>query len=189
MPSNFFQLKRVSLRRGLTLLELITAVALFAVITLAVTKVFLSVSDVQRKIYQDQNLEGDLRYAMNVLFEEAKEAKMFSTDRCGATGCVGCNNKYFCTPAGDNTTLCMQNQHGDCISYFLENGQLVVQRDTQKYTLTSNEVTMESLKFNTAILEAFQSQNGRTVEIFAKIKNKESDGASLLYQTAITKTP
>ena len=176
------------LRAGLTLLELVVALALFAMVALVITKVFLNVSDVQRKIYLDQNIEGDLRYAINVLADEAKKASLHGTE-CDSY-CSGCLNKYFCTATGPGmppfTKVCL-NEGGSCVQYYLSGGQLVVQRASATYTITSTDVVIDKLEFKTDLVDA--TEKGNTLEVFARAKNKEADGNPMLFQTAITNNP
>ncbi len=172
-------------KTGLTLIELLVALALFAVVTLIVTKVFMNVTDVQRRIYQDQNLEGDLRYAVNVLSDEAQRAKIHSTE-CDSY-CTACSGKFFCLGISTSSVVCLAAQDNSCVQYYQSNGQLIVQRGAQTYAITSSDVTLESLVFKHDLLDA--AQNGNSLEIFARVKNKDAGGGSLVYQTALTKNP
>lgn len=173
--------------RGLTLLELVVALALFAILILAITRVFLNVSDVQQRVYQDQNIESDLRYGIGVLVDEAKKGKPHSSDVCQGTTLTGCTGKYFCMLGGSSDKVFLRDKSDNCVQYYLSNGQLMVQRGAQIYTLTSSDIVLDILQFDVNLVDAPQS--GNSLMVFAKARTREVGGPNILYQTAVTNNP
>lgn len=161
--------------RGLTLIELIVAVGLFAILTLAITRVYLRVIDVQQRINQEQNLEGDLKYAMNVLTDETSKAKIHTAD-CGS--CTGCAGKYFCSDGAGR--LCMLDANSNCVEYFLDaNKQIIVKRGGgTEYVITSKDIAVQTLNFEIG-------SRGDYFKILANIRSTEYPSQSLVYQTLI----
>jgi type II secretory pathway pseudopilin PulG len=165
---------------GLTLLELVVAVSLFAILILVATKTFTKITDIQNRTKDEQNIEGDLRYAMGVFVDEVRVASKHPTGEstCAADGtCVG---KYYCTSA-DNITLYLRDTNNLCVTYTLTNGQLVVSRNGTNYTITSDDVTVDSLQFLPSALSD-------RILIKLKASGASDYNKSISYQTAITST-
>lgn len=171
---------RHNLKPALTLLELVVAVSLFAILTLAATRVFLRVMDVQGKMQEQQTLEGDFRYAINVFVDEVNKAKIYNTSTCTCDGYAGCDAAaYFCQY---NSHLCLTDANNTCIEYFLSGNQLQVKRAAATYTITSRDIVIDNLSFVIAAPTSTKS-----VSLRAKLRANENNGETMFYQTTITK--
>lgn len=169
------------LPRGLTLLELIVAIGLFAILTLAVTRIYLRVVDVQQKINEEQNLEGDLRYAINILTSEAQASQINTGAVTGCVSCVdtSCNGKFFCTNSTKDR-LCLIDKSNNCVQYYLTSEQLIVQRGSAtQYAITSKDIAINQLVFEVG-------SQGNYVVVKTSLKSKEVKPQNLVYQTTIS---
>lgn len=165
---------------GLTLLELVVSVSLFAVLILVATKTFTKITDIQNRTKDEQNIEGDLRYAMGVFVDEVRAASKHVGPADTTCGGDVCNNVYFClNPTND--LLYVRDANYICVMYYLENGRLVVNRGGTSYTITSDDVTVNSLKFLPSALSD-------RVLIKLKASGASDYNKSISYQTAITST-
>ena len=164
---------------GLTLLELVVSVSLFAILILVATKTFTRITDIQNRTKDEQNIEGDLRYAMGVFTDEARNATLHQIADAGCGG-ADCSGVYFCTDAS-NDTLYLRDKNNICVKYHIANNNLVVERGLNTYTITSNDVVVNTAKFLPSALSD---------RILVKFKaTGASDYAkSISYQTAITNT-
>ncbi|NCN25104.1 hypothetical protein COT94_00655 [Candidatus Falkowbacteria bacterium CG10_big_fil_rev_8_21_14_0_10_37_14] len=171
--------------QALTLIELIVAVSLFAILALAITRVFLRVMDVQDKITNQQNLEGDLRYALGVLTDETKKSKKFIAAECSAY-CSCSSDTYFCVNSvapGIKNKLCVLDNKDVCVQYYVTNGRLIAQRLASVYTITSADIFINKIYFDTL------TSNSSTVAIRLSATSTKNANESVYYQTAITNTP
>lgn len=164
---------------GLTLMELVVSISLFAILILVATKTFTKITDIQNRTKDEQNIEGDLRYATGVFMDEARNALLHESpdSTCGGAGCTGV---YFCTDAGGDT-LYLRDKNNICVTYSLINNNLVVNRGGTTYTITSNDVVVNSVKFLPSTL------NDRVL-IKLKASGASDFKKSISYQTAITST-
>jgi type II secretory pathway pseudopilin PulG len=164
---------------GLTLLELVVSVSLFAILILVATKTFTKITDIQNRTKNEQNIEGDLRYAMGVFVDEVRAASKHSSAEslCPSSACA---NKYYCTDDGNNT-LYLRDINDICVTYTLTNNHVVVTRGGTSYTITSDDVTVNSLQFLPSALSD-------RVLIKLKASGASDYNKSISYQTAITST-
>ena len=163
---------------GLTLLELVISISLFAVLTLVATRAYTKITEIQDRTKDLQNMEGDLRYAMNVLADEAKNATPHTAGGDPACGGAGCNNVYFCTSLGQ---LYLRDKNGVCVTYSLSGSNIVINRNGTNYTITSNDVTVSTLTFAT-------STAGDRVLLKLRASGSTDYNKTINYQTAVTNT-
>lgn len=165
---------------GLTLMELVVSISLFAVIILIATKTFTKITDIQNRTKDEQNIEGDLRYAMGVFVDEVRAASLHQAldIDCGTTVC---NSTYFCT-LNANTVLYLRDKNNVCVRYYKSGNSLVVERGGTTYTITSNDVTVDSVKFLPSALSD-------RILVQLKAHGSSDYNKSISYQTAITSTP
>src|SRR3989344_7553270 len=105
--------RKIKQTRGISLIELLVAITLFSFMILAATQIFKMVIDGQRSAISAQNVQENIRYAMEKISKEIRMAQISNTD-CLPAGV----NKVFNTAAG-STELYFKNQYGDCVTYYL----------------------------------------------------------------------
>ncbi len=164
---------------GLTLLELVVSIALLAVLVLVATKTFTKVTDIQNRTKDEQNLEGDLRYAMGVFADEVKTASLHHNMDADCGG-PGCSNVYFCT-FPNSSILYVRDKNDSCVYYSVIDNQLVVNRNGTSYTITSDDVVINSINF-------LPSSLSDRILIQLKATGASDYNKSISYQTAITST-
>ena len=136
-------LKKLKSVKGVSLIELIVSVALFSVLILSATGIFKMVIDGQRSSISAQNVQENMRYAMEKMSKEIRMAQVSNQD-CGS----GATNKVFNTANGGEE-LYFKNQNGDCITYYLENNRLKVIAGADAATgfVTPAKIEVSNLKF------------------------------------------
>ena len=108
-------------KSGVSLIELIVSITLFSVLMLAATQIFKMVVDGQRGAISAQNVQENIRYAMEKMSKEIRMARISNTDCSGAAV-----NKVFNTANG-GSKLYFKNKNGDCVAYYLENNRLKIE--------------------------------------------------------------
>ena len=107
--------------RGVSLLELMVAMAIFSVLILLATGIFKMVVDGQRSAISAQNVQESMRYAMEKIGKEIRMAGISNKD-CLPSGSNRIFNKT--TDANGNDQLFFKNKNGICVTYYLENNRL-----------------------------------------------------------------
>ena len=123
---NFWKKKE----KGFTLIELLVSVAIFSILILSATGIFVKIMNVQKKALAIQEVQDNISYTMEMI---SKEIRMMSeiTTKNNASG-----------------TLVFKNSKDQNIVYNLSNGQL--QRSVDggaSQVITSSDVTVSDLTF------------------------------------------
>lgn len=113
-------IKKFKAESGVSLIELIVSIALFSILILSATQIFKMVIDGQRSAISAQNVQENMRYAMEKMSKEIRMAQI-SNQGCGSAAI----NKVFNTADGERE-LYFKNKNGDCITYYLENNRLKI---------------------------------------------------------------
>lgn len=132
---------------GASLIELLLAVAIFSVLILAATGIFRMVVQGQRSAIAAQNVQENIRYAMEKMSKEMRMAQI-SNDDCLA----GAVYKVFNTDK-DDSELYFKNQYGNCVVYYLDGDRLKIALGDGSGNLTADgyvtpdKVKVSGLKF------------------------------------------
>jgi prepilin-type N-terminal cleavage/methylation domain-containing protein len=119
--------KKIKNQKGTSLIELLVAVTLFSVIILSATSIFKSVIDGQRNSISAQNVQENIRYAMERMSKEIRMAKI-SNHNCEQLFFPQptAANKVFNISGGNNDILYFKNKDDICVAYYLESNRLKI---------------------------------------------------------------
>ena len=100
-------------KRGFTLMEMMIAVAIFALITVMAASIFRNTMTAQRQSISEVDAEESVKYFMEVFSREVRTAERNSStgDVCG----VGSN--HILVASDDGSELYFKNQAGACVVY------------------------------------------------------------------------
>ena len=154
--------------RGYSLLEMMVSVAMFAVIFLMITSIYLSLVESQRSVIATQNIQESMKFIFEVMSKEIRTASK-SDDFCSTQ--LGLNadnapaNKIFnIDSSGAEPILYFENKNKKCVAYFLEDdagvGRLKINRDGEEMFVTPDDINLENLNFNVYddVIGAFHSR-------------------------------
>ncbi|HDO23638.1 MAG TPA: prepilin-type N-terminal cleavage/methylation domain-containing protein [bacterium] len=118
-------------RAGFTLVEMMVAVGIFAVVMVVALSSFLNISDVQKKIRSFQIVNDNLSYAMETIVKEI---------RTGAS---------YCASSCTQSSFSFVNAQGFSVVYRLNNNAIEKSNDggVNFLLLTSPEIKITDLKF------------------------------------------
>ena len=133
--------RRIKSGRGVSLIELMVALAIFSVLILLATQIFKMVVDGQRSAIAAQNVQENMRYALEKMGKEIRMAQVSNTDCLGAA-----TNKIFNT-ANSDSQLYFKNKDGQCLTYYLENNRLKIAVGAGANFITPAKIAVSSLKF------------------------------------------
>ncbi|OIO52875.1 MAG: hypothetical protein AUJ11_00160 [Parcubacteria group bacterium CG1_02_44_65] len=111
-------LRKIKNNRGVSLLELVVAISIFSFLMLSSVQIFKMVVDGQRNAVSAQNVQENIRYAMEKISKEIRMAQ--ASDAACEPAAV---YKVFNTTAG-SSALHFKNQDGQCLTYYLEDNRL-----------------------------------------------------------------
>jgi prepilin-type N-terminal cleavage/methylation domain-containing protein len=151
----------IGTRKAFTLVEIVVAVAVFAVIVLAAVRVFQSSLQAQRDINWDYTLQSDSQYFLGVMARELSGALKSSAGECDVAAGY--------TFATDGATLNFKNSSSQCVIYASEaNGgvdRIKVDRDGSSSYLSGLGVDVNALAFSVADSGATTSQPLVTINL------------------------
>ena len=196
---NLFFIK-IKQTRGTSLLELLVAVTIFAVIILSSAQIFKVVIDGQRNVMSAQNVQENIRYTMEKISREARMAHISNRD-CEAfvaplsPTLVRANYKVFNVAIGPySDILYFKNKDDKCVAYYLRDNYLRVKAETLSGEVVSADITpskieVSNLRFYAVgdVVGAFHSlQSYVTISMDIKSVGPELHEQSMKIQSTIS---
>ena len=171
--------------KGLTLMEMIVAIAVFLVVVIMSSNIFTAVMSGQKRSIAQQNTQENMRYVFEVLGKEIRQAQRSDQDCFGAGV-----NRVFNTAGGDSI-LYFKNEEDECVAYFLLDGVLVVRRGVRMASTTPEFLEISGLTFdvtdNLIIAGASARVQPRiTIKMRAAARNETLNTVMLNMQTTIS---
>lgn len=133
--------KKFKTESGVSFIELIAAVSVFTILMLAAVQIFKAVVDGQRNSVSAQNVQENMRYALEKISREIRMAQV-----AGSCACGGANRIFNINNGGQK--LCFKNKDGQCATYYLENNRFKTTVGADTYFITPAKVEAGNLKFN-----------------------------------------
>lgn len=165
------------------MVELLVVVALFALIVITSTQIFQMVLEGQRNAVAAQNVQENIRYALEVMSKELRMAKQSDVE-CMAAG----TNKVY-NISDDNAILYFKNKDDQCVSYYLESGRLKINRNSIINFITPSDIVVSNMKFDVVdnlIAGEFTIQPTVTIELDVYNEGKDMHKQNLKIQTTIS---
>jgi len=180
--------KLIKNNRGVSLLELVVAITIFSFLILSSTQIFKMVVEGQRNAVSAQNVQENIRYAMEKISKEIRMAQISDT-ACEPTAVY----KVFNTTSSDSI-LHFKNQDGQCLTYYLEDNRLKVTVADGLAVLADGFITpakieVSNLKFFVAddLIGAFHSlQPYVTMSLDIKAAGPALQQQSMKMQTTVS---
>ncbi|MCK4553738.1 prepilin-type N-terminal cleavage/methylation domain-containing protein [Candidatus Parcubacteria bacterium] len=143
--------KTLKSNAGVTLLEMMVAVAIFSVVMLSATKIFQIVIESQRSAIAAQNLQESMRYAFEVMAKEIRMAqKITSGSDCTGLYNIPSSNIIYYLPSSQE--LRFKNIYNECVKYYLNGTRLKIGRNPDVGSavegyITPDEIEVSNLEF------------------------------------------
>jgi prepilin-type N-terminal cleavage/methylation domain-containing protein len=102
--------KRQQYERGYSLIELMVAVSVFAIVMSVSSGMFITSMKGQRKAFSNQNLADNVRYAMEIITREVRMGRGFTVGNAGT-----CSNNCLIS-----FTSSMPRRDGKTVTFFLD---------------------------------------------------------------------
>ncbi len=155
--------------RAFTLVELLVATAVFAIVIGIISGIFISGIQQQRRVLISQFLLDQTSFVLEYM---SRALRMAAKDLTGS--CIPAGSNYQLTYGGSGLKFKNHLRNDDCQEFFLQDGQLKYWKQSTGETLplTPNKLEITQLKFNLS----GESQNDNlqpAVTIFLNIKGKD----------------
>jgi len=144
---------KINNQKGHTLLEMVVAVAIFSVLFLMITNIYLMMTQNQNRVIATQNIQESMKFVFEMISKEMRTARK-SDNTCStflpAASVPDTNNKVYNT-ADSGAVFYFENKDGQCVVYLLEAygpvGGFKIIRDTEEYFVTPDELNLENMHF------------------------------------------
>jgi len=174
-----------STERGVTLIEMLAAVAIFAITVGAISGIFISVIRVQRRVLATQELLDQTSYVLEYMGRALRMAKKDT-----AASCIPIGTNYQTDPPPNNIWIKFIDYQDNCTLFILGAGQIkktIIGVSTDD--LTSSKLQVNSLKFNLSGETGADTLQPR-VTIFLKILGRgTTERPEVQIQTSISQRP
>ncbi|MCK9578937.1 MAG: type II secretion system GspH family protein [Methanoregula sp.] len=153
--------------KGFTLLELIVAVGVFAIIALSATSIFQKVVEGQRRAIAAQNTQESVRYVLETISKEIRNAKVNDDSLPSCSG-IDAGKIFKLVSASE---LKFKNQYGSCVIYKIDSSAFKISRDngTSFMPITPDNVQISNLNF------ILKNGGQNAVAVVMKIENNTTD--------------
>ncbi|OGF26723.1 hypothetical protein A2303_06440 [Candidatus Falkowbacteria bacterium RIFOXYB2_FULL_47_14] len=139
--------KIINNNRGLTLIEIVVATALFSMVSYAAVVTFQGVMKSQRSTVISQNVQESMRYALEIMGKEMRMAQKRISGDCVLSN----NNRIYDTndASGVGDSLSFINSRKACVTYSLVGGRIRINRfgEPSSYYITPNDIVINDLSF------------------------------------------
>jgi len=174
--------------KGVSLIEMLAAVAIFAITVGAISGIFISAVRSQRRILATQELLDQTSYVLEYMGRALRMAKKDTAGSCLTTCGANCNYE---NPGGNISRIKFIDYNNVCTEYFLDTatGQLKKTAGGTTSELTSTKLTVNSLKFNLSGESGNDTLQPR-VTIFLDILGRgTTERPEIQIQTSISQRP
>ena len=166
---------------GFTLLESMVAVAIFALLIVSATDVFMSIIRSQRNTLSSKNAQESVSYALEVMAKELRMAKI-DDGTCGAAQQI-----YAVDESGERVRF--RNYQDVCVTYELDEttGRLKIWRGENHWAyMTPANINISQLNFFASHLDVANEQPLITIRFDLSYLNSETGQQSLQIQTSVS---
>jgi len=126
-------------QKGLTLIEILIAVAMLSMTIIAVSGLFVAGINYHRRVLATQELIDQTSYIMEYMSRALRMAK-----RDANGGCIQAGRNYELTSDG----IKFLSSNGDCTEFYLDGGQIKKKIGALSWNLLSSTFTVKFLNFS-----------------------------------------
>ena len=174
---------------GFTLVEAMVSVAIFAILMVSATDIFLSIVRSQRNTLSSKNAQEAVNYALEIMSKELRMAKV-DDGYCEAAQKVYAVFDENGQPveSEDGPTIKFRNYEDKCVVYELDNvnKRLKVTRDGSWAYMTPANITISDLSFYVQHGNIQNEQPLVTVRFILSYFNSEAGQQTMQVQTSIS---
>ncbi len=171
-------------KSGVSVIEVLVSVLIFATIILSSTQIFKLVIDGQRIAIASQNVQESLKYFLEVT---AKEIRMAQKND-GSCGDIPADQVFATTTNALGDVLNFRNYYGECTSYFLASSsnsvRFKITRNAASDYISPSKIKIDDLNFN--LIFATSSQPLVTIVLKAHALDQAQFKSEMITQTSLS---
>jgi prepilin-type N-terminal cleavage/methylation domain-containing protein len=171
--------------KGFTLVELLMASAVFSIVVVIISGIFVAAVNTQRNILSAKKVLGQTSYAMEFM---SRALRMAVKDT--GQGCITAGYNYDYHPTYGNQGIRFKNhlQGDECQEFYLEGGQIKFKRNASSPTpqvldLTSSDMEITDLRF---FLSGETQNDDLQPMVTIYLEAKTGDSPTIKLQTSIS---
>lgn len=169
------------MKNAFTLIEMLVVIAIFFLIGGVISGMFISGISIQRKILTTQEILDQTSFLVEYI---GRALRMAKKDDLEGTNCLsGEKVNYEITQGGRGIKF--RNYKNDCQEFYLEGNQIKENKAGTIFPLTSQKISVKSLKFN-LIGEAQEDNFQPRVTISLEIEGRGKSPSKFRIQTTIS---
>jgi len=176
---------------GFTLVESMVTVAIFSMLIVSATNIFLSIIRSQRNTLASKNAQEAVSYALEVMTKELRMAKV-DDGQCGSD----LYRKIYAVSTSSDQ-IRFRNDQNICVTYLLKQddtsvpgqsiGRLQIKRDDKEAYMTPANIEISQLSFNARHLDDIDTEQPLiTIRFVLSYQNSETGWQSLNVQTSVS---
>jgi len=165
---------------GFTLVESMVTVAIFSMLIVSATNIFLSIIRSQRNTLASKNAQEAVSYALEVMSKELRMAKV-DDGKCSSSG----YGQVYVVDV-NNDEIIFRNYQDECVTYFLDGDRLKIKRDEKLAFMTPDNIEISQLNFTIKYPDINIEQPLVTVRFVLSYFNSDIGQQSLNVQTSIS---
>lgn len=183
-------LGRIKNEKGISLVELVLAVAIFSIVVTIASGMFINSIKAQKAIIAKQNVSSDLRYSADFMLKELRMSQINSTDP--TLTFKNASGVQLIDSNSPSSTLDFINSNGDEIIYSLSGGKIMRENftaATSVQSVSSDMVEITSLRFvlnNWDLSRGAASSVSPLITVWIKARSRTGTGESIEFQTSIS---
>lgn len=174
--------ERLIIKKAFTLIESMVAVAIFAILIVSATSIFLSIIKSQRNTLSAKNAQESISYALEAMAKEIRMAKI-DDGSCITAGKVYETENY-------NGKIKFRNYQDVCVAYetvyVADRWRLMITRGSKTAYMTPNNVNVSRLNFSLRHEDIQIEQPIVTLRFDFDYFNNEAGRQSMQIQTTIS---
>lgn len=165
-------------KKAFTLIESMVAVAIFAILIVSATGIFLSIIKSQRNTLSAKNAQESISYALEAMAKEIRMAKI-DDGKCIIAG------RVYITDS-DDSKIMFRNYQNNCVTYEISGGRLMVTREGKNAFMTPSNINISRLNFKLRNEDIRTQQPIVTLRFDFDYFNNEAGRQSMQVQTSIS---
>lgn len=174
------------MKKGYTLVELLTGIAIFLMVVFSATGVLISAFRAQRRALATREIIDSASYAIDYMSRAIRMAKKDDIEiRGNITNCLTALEKNYQIESDNKKITFRTYKLNECQSFSLENTRIKETKGTAENFLTPESLEVTSLKFFVSGDESNDNLQPR-VTIFLEIQKKGDPATKISLQTTVS---
>lgn len=184
-------LEKIKNEKGISLVELVVAVAVFSLVVTVASGIFINAMKAQKEIMAKQSIADDLRYDADFMLKELRMAQANPSDAT-LTFSDGAGNPLNANTSPPSSVIYFFNSSGNNIAYSLVGSNIMredISNATGAQSISSGAVEITSLSFilnNWNLTKGAPGAASPLITVLITARAKSGVGGDIELQTSVS---